>query len=65
MIFALVEMQYDSQDSALVSDYGRITEELYPLVTYFMIEKYGINILCEARLPNRALDPLSSWVIDW
>ena len=65
MIFALVGMQYDSQDSALVPDYGRTTEELYTSVAYFMIKKYGISILCEAGLANRALDPLSSWVIDW
>ena len=65
MIFALVGMQYDCQDSALVADYSRTAEKLYTLVTYFMIRKYGINILCEAGLPNRALDPVASWVIDW
>ena len=65
MIFAVVGMQYDSQDSALVPDYGRTPEELYTSVAYFMIKKYGISILYEVGLANRALDPLSSWVIDW
>lgn len=65
MIFALVGLQCDSQDSALVPDYGRTTEDIYTLVTYFMIRKYGLNILCEAGISNRALSPLSSWVIDW
>ena len=65
MIFALAGMQYDSEDSVLVPNYGRSREELYTLVTYFMIKKYGINILCEAGLPDRALESLSSWVVDW
>lgn len=64
MVFALVEVQYDSRDMILVSDYTRTVEELCTLVTYLMIRKYGIN-MCEAGLPNRALDHTSSWTIDW
>ena len=65
MVFALVEVQYDSRDMILVSDYTQTVEELCTWVTYLMIRKYGINILCEAGLPNRALDHTSSWTIDW
>ena len=65
MVFALVGVQYDSRDMILVSDYTRTVEELCKLVTYLMIRKYGINILCEAGLPNRTLDHTSSWTIDW
>ena len=61
MVFALVGMQYDSPDTILVSDYTRTVEELYTLVTCLMIRIHGTNILCEARLPNSALDHLSSW----
>ena len=50
MVFALVGVQYDSRNMILVSDYTRTVEELYTLVAYLMIRKYGINILCEARL---------------
>ncbi len=65
MVFAVVGMQYDSQDSVLVPDYTRTVDELYSLVTFFMITKYGLNILCEAGLANRTLDNLPSWIIDW
>ena len=65
MIFALVGMQHDSQEFVLIPDYHRSVKELYTLVTYAMIMKYGLNILCEAGLPGRRLDELPSWVIDW
>ena len=65
MIFALVGMQQDSQDSVLDPDYSRTVEEIYTMITYFMITKYGLNILCEAGLSNRALNHLPSWTIDW
>lgn len=65
MVFALGGVQYDSRDMILALDYTRTVEELCTLVTYLMIRKYGIKILCEARLPNRALDHTSSWTIDW
>ena len=48
MIFAPQAMQHDSGDSILVPDYNRTVEELYTLVSYFMLTKYGLNILCEA-----------------
>ena len=65
MIFALAGMQYDSQGSVFIPNYYRTVEELYTLVSFYMITKYGLNILCEAGLSNRALDDLPSWVIDW
>ena len=64
MVFAVVGMQYDSQDSVLDPDYTRTVDELYNLVTFYMITKYGLNILCEAGLPNRVLDCLPSWIVD-
>ena len=65
MVFSLVGVQYDSRDTIPVSDYTRTVEELCTLVTYLMIRKYGINILCEAGHTNRPLDHTSSWTIDW
>ena len=65
MIFALVGMQHDSQESIFIPNYHLSVKELYTLVTQFMISKYGLNILCEAGLPNRSLDELPSWIIDW
>ena len=65
MIFALVGIQHDSQESIFIPDYHRSVKELYTLVTYSMITKYGLNILREAGLPSRSLDEIPSWVIDW
>lgn len=65
MIFALVGMQHDTQDPIFIPDYHRTAEELYTLVSFFMITKYGINLLCEAGSQNRTIDDLPSWVIDW
>ena len=59
MIFSLVGMQYDSQDSALFPTMLELRKN-WRLWYNFMVEKYGISILCAAGLPNRALDPLSS-----
>lgn len=65
MIFALVGMQHDTQDPIFIPNYHRPAEELYTLVSFFMITKYGFNILCEAGNQNRTIDDLPSWVIDW
>ena len=65
LVFAVVGMQYNSQDSVLVPDYTRTVDELYSLVTFFMITKNGLNILCEAGLANMTLENLPSWIIDW
>ena len=65
MIFALVGMQHDSQESIFIPDYHRSVKELYTLVTHSMITKYGLNILREAGLPSRSLHEIPSWVIDW
>ena len=65
MIFALLGMQYDVKDSTVDVDYSRTVEELYTSITYLMITKYSLNILCEAGLLNRTLGGLPSWVIDW
>ena len=65
MVFALAGMQRDSQESIFIPNYHLCVKELYTLVTHFMITEYGLNILCEAGLPNRGLDELPSWIIDW
>ena len=65
MVFALLRIQYDTQGSILVPDYSRNVEKTYTLVTHLIITKYGLKILCESGLQNRALDYLPSWVIDW
>lgn len=65
MIFALVGMQHDTQDLIFIPNYHRPAEELYTLVSFYMITKYGLNILCEAGNQNRTIDHLPSWVIDW
>ena len=56
MIFALVEVQlrqsiFGSRPGPC-SEYGKTVY----FATYFMIEKYDTNILCEAGLLNRATD---------
>lgn len=65
MIFALGGMQHETEDRFLVPDYNQTVEEIYTSITQLMVEQYGLNILCESGLQNKALDCLLSWVIDW
>ncbi|MCJ1449895.1 hypothetical protein MMC28_000223 [Mycoblastus sanguinarius] len=65
MIFALVGMSHDSRDPVLVPDYHRPVIELYTEETFFMIKKYGLDILGEAGYTRKNLKGLPSWTVDW